>query len=357
MKITVETKELKNKLGQLSGVVENKAAIPVLSCVKLSTDNAGGYWLTANDLATAKSVPLTVKEAGEFDFFDAVLLPVKLRQVLTKLSTEVVSFGFDGTSIAVDAGAFHADIETLPVEQFPATPATPEATLDLDLKKLQTLIKRTKFAVPEAAGKFIIAASLLQSDGKKLSALGTDGIRLAYATAAGEFGLFEMVLPLTAQNLLEGFAGEKVKAAETESSLFFWNDQATIYVRKTPSKFPDLSQILKTKPVSSVKFPAGSLREALARASEIADSDRPVSGFSHDDGVLTIETQSGNGTSKENLAVSGEGKFSFKLNLDFLGDFVDKVEGGLVLNTQATGAVEFLAGDDFKYLLMPVGVK
>lgn len=357
MKITIETKELKNKLAQLSGVVENKAAIPVLSCVKLASPATieGQYTLTAHDLATAKSVPLVVKEAGDFDFFDAVLLPVKLRQVLTKLSTENVSLEFEGTKVSVQAGAFQADIETLPVEQFPATPENPADERELDLKQLQTLIKRTKFAVPETAGKFVIAASLLQSDGKKLSAVGTDGIRLAYAKVDGDFGKFEMVLPLTAQVLLEGMTGEKVRVSETEASLFFWNNTARIYVRKTPAKFPDLTQILNTKAASSIKFSAGSLRDAIGRASQIADAEKPVSKFIHKDGVLLIETKSINGTSTEKVAVSGDGKeFTFVLNLDHLGGFIDKVEGEIVFSSQGKGsATVFTSGPDSTYLLMP----
>jgi len=356
MKLTIQTKEFKNKLSQLSGVVENKSAIPALSCVKLETNAEGsGYTLTANDVSTSKSVPLVAEGSGDFDFFTAVLLPVKLRQVLSKLTTEKVTLDFEGTTIAVEAGAFKADIETLPVEHFPATPEPATEFRTLDLKALQKLIKRTKFAVPENEGKFVIAASLFQSTGKLLTAIATDGTRLAHAMAEGDFPQFnEMVLPTTAQNLLEGLDGDTVKIAESEASFFFENENAKIYVRKTPSKFPDLTHVLQTKPVGSVKFAAGSLAAAVERARMIADDDRPTSTFVIADN-LVLETKSGSGKSKEGVAIQGTIKHPpFTLNLDYLAEFINQVEGEVVLHLQGQGQVtDFRAGGDYRYLLMP----
>lgn len=363
MKVVFATKELKKKLSELSGVVEAKTVIQALSCVKLESSTDGKYSLTANDQATSKVVPISIQEGGDFDFFDAALLPNKLRSVLSKLSAEKVSLDFEGNAITVESGAFKATIETISVDQFPPTPDAPTEWQTINLKHLQTLIGRVQYALPEAKNSMVVAAAQIKSNGATLAALGTDGIRLAHAALDGPEQAhkpFDVLIPKTGLDLLKGLTGETIRMAETETNLFFENETVKLFVRKIPAKMPDLSVILNSVREGEINVATDAFKDAVSRAREIAD-DEPKAKFFIRDRKFVIEVAATGGGSGEeiNIGDSDKADFSFQLNLDHVSEFLNTVEAPKVsisISAKKNVAI-FQGGEGYRFFLVPYSGK
>jgi DNA polymerase-3 subunit beta len=368
MKVVVAVEELKKKLNQVRAVVDTKSTIPVLGFVRVEAKE-GKLRITGNDLSASLSVELNGKVEGE----GALLLPAApTAQVLGLLTTpEVTLSNVDSetgpyTHVVFDAGKeYNATFKTPKPDAFPEPDAVPTEIpiILIGVSTLQQLIERVIFCVPEADGKTNISVGLLESDGQRLRAVGTDGFKLAIAEADGPNEVFQFNLPKTAMTLLRGISGDKVSISESDTAFFFITESETLIVRKVHGQFPPYQRILPSEHKTEVTLSAKAFQDSLSLTLPIANPEEPRVQFTTAENSIILAATSdeiGSGQTSVPATFSGA-PADIILNADFLFSFLKEasnIENPLTVRVQASDKiVDFHAGPDYRFLIMPIAAQ
>lgn len=355
MKIKVAVRALENALRKLSSV-EGKGSMPVLTYAR-AVAGLGSLNLSATDLeATAR---LAVK--SENDGVGEILLPIKkLLGLLSTFEGEVTIATGKGNTLTVASGGYKGNLTTYAPADFPQLEAVPETGGHvLNLPILKKMAERVIFAIVQSEQKFVVSCGLLESDGKQVTLVGTDGNRMPLATAAFDAGVFSFVIPKRALSLLNDLDGETVTLFDSDQAYFFVTETATVSMQKANAQFPPYKSILPTTFKSEVIIQTAALKAALDRAKIVAEQKRPVVALEATEGVAALlvsamSVEAGDSSDQILAAITGPG-FRVGLNADQLTEFIGHVEGEIRIRiSDPTAAVDFLSGDSYRYVVMPL---
>jgi DNA polymerase-3 subunit beta len=363
MKATFSVSVLQHKLAQLSSVVKSSPNSPIYGYILLSVSSAGAS-LSGNDIAASLTVQIPVVSVAKEG---SVLLPAKvLRDLVSTLPEEEVTLeAVDASSLKLKSGRYSAKLHTELVENFPKFPKE-EFTFrtSLGLSVLLTLAEKSSFAVPPNDGKFSVNTALLESTGKHILLVGTDGHRLAVASVDASAAAFKLPLPKTALELLSALTGgETVDIKESEGAFIFETSLDTLLVRKTSGQFPPYEKLFPNGFKTQIKVDQKELLSAIERQLPLADKEVPAIVFETLTDKLSFHADSAvAGESEDDIAVKVTGPVvTFKLNGEHVRQFLDHAEGEVVINIggekqSAANAdvVDFNNGENYRYVIVPL---
>src|SRR3954465_11127368 len=180
--IKAKRDELLSPLAAVSGIIERRHTLPILSNVLIdSTAEAISF------LATDIEIQISAR-TGLAPSKDARSLTVGARKLLDILralpeSTEV-SLQPQDKRLLLKAGRSRFSLQTLPAEDFPKlAKAAGEATrLTLSQKALRRLLGLVQYAMAQQDIRYYLNGLLMVVDGGELKLVATDGHRLAFAS-------------------------------------------------------------------------------------------------------------------------------------------------------------------------------
>lgn len=358
MKVKIAVKDLSERLSQLGAVVDNKATIPSYSMVKLEVV---GEKATVTGTGPQGTFRAAIKAEASED--GAMLLPTKrLQEILPYLPEDSATFTTHESKIKVTSGRYKADLLTLPVENFQAAIDVPENhTAILGLPGLKALVEKVLFAVPPNDGKYVVSVALLDSDGKEIRMVATDGFRLVIAAQPGDAGVFQLQLPKSALDLLSDLNGDTVKVSESDSSFVFQTDLESLFVTKTSGAFPPYQKVLPTSHKTEFAIAAGPFTRAILRTAALADEETQAVAFSlaaNGEALVLKSASHASGFASDEVDVKSTGAAaSFALNTKMLLPFLEKAGGDLTVRIkEADTVVDFHAGPSYRFVIMPVVV-
>src|SRR5579884_3596361 len=125
MKFQVDRESFADAVAWAARVLPQKAALPVLSDLRLEADGDGQLSLSGFDyeVSARADLAVTTGEAG------AALVPGRLlAEIVRSLPAAPVEVGTDGNRITVTCGSARFGLPTLPLDEYPTLPAMPEVT-------------------------------------------------------------------------------------------------------------------------------------------------------------------------------------------------------------------------------------
>lgn len=357
MKVKFSTEELKSRLGQLAAVVAKKAAQPVYGFVRVVTGEAQALetkrpvYITGLDIDASLTVRLVNAEAdGDFD----VLVPFgKLLEILSSVTVaECTIEAADETKATFKAGKYRAELRPHPLVNWPTIPERPDVSVaTIGLAGFKDQLANVEFAVPASDGKHIVAVAKIESTvdapavGDKpavpgfLRAVATDGFRLAIASVVSSIGVFELIIPKPALELVKKLdGGEKLTILEAEAGFQFETDLETLTVSRSHGTFPQYERVFPATVNATITVDKSVLLAAIKRVTPLGDLEKPIISFKGAENGTAIELQ----TSSPDAG--GEGVFSnaasdeveakivgpaieFALNAKYLAPFLEKAYG------------------------------
>lgn len=356
MKIKVAVKALESALKKLAAV-QGKGNLPVLMHARLSSTRAGVVDLSATDLEAS----LRLSIPAQADSFGVVLLPIsRLQSLLSTFEGEVLINVGKNYNITVSSSNYSGKLVSIDPKEFPELPTVPAGDgTPLNLPILKLMGERVAFAIQNTDTQYAIPCGLLESNGTKVTLVGTEGNRLPIASAAIETPAFKFVVPKRALALLAELEGEVVKLFESDIAFFFQTDNVTFSMQKVSAEFPAYAEVLPAGFETEVKLQTSALKTAIARAKVVAENKRPIISLTAQDGVpsVSVAAMSVESGSSEDLipaTVTGPG-FRVGVNADFLTDFLGHVDGEITLRVStADNPLDFYHGDSYRYVVMPV---
>lgn len=358
---------LLNPLQTVTGVVERRHTLPILSNVLIET-SVEGLTFTATDLEV--QIRTTVIMSGASTGTAITVSARKLQDILRSLGDDsVVALDAKDNRLTVQAGKSRFQLQTLPAADFPrlATGAEELSRFSVSQKLFRGLLEKVQFAMAQQDIRYYLNGMLLSVEGRTLRAVATDGHRLSYAafTMEQEHEPAEVILPrktvLELIRLLRD-SDEPVEIVAKANQISFGFGSSELISKVIDGKFPDYTKVIPTSYEKRFKIERLALQQALQRAAILSNEKlRGVRLILTKDSLAVLCTNNEQEEAQEELALEYNGApMDVGFNVSYLLD---------VLNHLATDSVECAFGDasssmlttipsdsDFKYVVMPMRI-
>jgi len=195
MKLSAARDVLLKPLQAVIGVVERRQTMPILSNVLLvAKDNQ--LLVTATDLEVelVAQAEVSVEASGEITVSGRKLLDIC--RALPEGSD--VDISISGEKVVVRSGRSKFSLATLPAAEFPVVEDIKAGqTIEVRQDVLGRLIEKTHFSMAQQDVHYYLNGMLLETGGKYLRAVATDGHRLALCQAelGGSLNEQQVIVP------------------------------------------------------------------------------------------------------------------------------------------------------------------
>jgi DNA polymerase-3 subunit beta len=363
MKVSATREQLLGPLQSVIGVVERRQTMPILSNVLLSarTDKLA---VTGTDLEVelVAASAVTVQQPGE------VTVPGrKLLDIVRTLPDKVqVSLSREGEKLVIKGGRSRFSLSTLPAAEFPVIEdIQAQQVLRLSSQDCRRLIDKTHFAMAQQDVRYYLNGTLLETHGKTLRAVATDGHRLSLCEAVLEAGgkdTQQIIVPrkgvLELQRLVAGDGEIELSIGANHIRVQIGDVRLTS--KLIDGKFPEYGRVIPAKPPYMVSAPRDALRQALQRTSILSNEKYRGVRLQFGANLLTIQAHNPEQEEAEDqLEVAYQGEaleigFNVTYLLDALAAIeVDTVEIGLT-DANSSCLVQAPGDQTVKYVVMPM---
>jgi DNA polymerase-3 subunit beta len=359
--------ELLEPLAAVSGIIERRHTLPILSNVLIERGSSALSFL-ATDIEIQITARGEVESTGEAR---AVSVGArKLVDILRALPEGVeVTLQQQDKRMLVKAGKSRFALQTLPAEDFPrlAKPAGEVARFSLPQKALRKRLGLVQYAMAQQDIRYYLNGLLLVAEEKSLKLVATDGHRLAFASMALEAKLprQEVIVPrktvLELSKLLADSDAEvKIEISATQAAFTF--GQIELVSKLVDGKFPDYTRVIPSGHKNQLKIGREVLRQALSRAAILSNEKfRGVRWVLTDGSLKIVSSNTEQEEAEETLEVGYKGDaLDIGFNVNYLLDVLNNVAGSDVEcrfgDAASSALLSFPSEADFNYVVMPMRI-
>jgi DNA polymerase III subunit beta len=274
MKVSASRESLLGPLQSVMGVVERRQTMPVLANVLLIA-RGDKLTVTGTDLEVelVASATVTVQQAGDITVPGRKLLEIV--RALPEKST--VSLVREAERVVVKAGRSRFTLSSLPASEFPVVEEIhSRQAIRVSREQFRRLIEKTHFSMAQQDVRYYLNGTLLETSGKKLRAVATDGHRLSLAEtdlAEAMDGSQQVIVPrkgiLELQRILGGEGDIELSIGTNHVRAQIGDIRFTS--KLIDGKFPEYGRVIPNKPPFSMSAGRDLLRQALQRTSILSN--------------------------------------------------------------------------------------
>ena len=249
MQLTISREALLRPLQLVSGVVERRQTLPVLSNVSLVVKN-NELSLTGTDLEVELVGRVSIDAANEPG---AVTVPArKLLDICKSLSDDAeIEMKLNDAKLQVKSGRSRFTLTTLPATEFPSIEEEPDTfSLTMSQEKLRDLLESTSFAMAQQDVRYYLNGMLFEVAKDYLRVVATDGHRLAMETLNMDNSISEtqqLILPrkgITELSRLLSDDGGDIDLTFGQNHIRAKIPEFTFTSKLVDGKFPDYNRVL-----------------------------------------------------------------------------------------------------------------
>jgi DNA polymerase-3 subunit beta len=363
MKFSAEREAILSPLQAVIGVVERRQTMPILANVLVS-GRGDQLSITATDLEVelVASAKANIQQAGEVTIPGRKLLDI-LRALPDRAS---VSLTVEGERAVLRSGKSRFTLATLPAADFPLVDdIRTQHSVTLPQSALKTLLDKTHFSMAQQDVRYYLNGMLVESEGKKLRTVATDGHRLALCETQldAEGGApHQVIIPrkgvLELQRLVSG--EEPVELAIGTNHVRAQIGSIRFTSKLIDGRFPEYGRVIPANPSKQVKADRDALRAALQRAAILSNEKYRGIRLSVKSGLLTLQAHNPEQEeAEEELEVNYTGdEMEIGFNVNYLLDALAAIDGpevelGL---TDSNNSCLLTSGSNAsaKYVVMPM---
>jgi DNA polymerase-3 subunit beta len=334
MKFTAEREDLLAALQAAIGVVERRQTMPILANVLLGAKE-GRVAVTATDLEVELVAHAAVKIAAE----GATTVPGrKLLDICRSLPDKAtIHFAQEGDRAVIRAGKSRFTLSTLPAGEFPVVEEmNVQQTMEVPQADLKRLLDRTHFSMAQQDVRYYLNGMLLESDGKMLRTVATDGHRLALceidlpAKGKGQ----QIIVPrkgvLELQRLLGSDGSLELTVGTNHIRVQIGDIRFTS--KLIDGRFPEYGRVIPASPPRVLTADREVLRGALQRTSILSNEKYRGIRLSLKGNALTVQAHNPEQEeAEEEVEVQYDGEdLEVGFNVNYLMDAIAAIEGSEV---------------------------
>jgi DNA polymerase-3 subunit beta len=340
----------------------------ILQNVRLDAGD-GQVRLMATDMEVG--VRLLIDEVEVSAPGSAVIPVSRLRGILQESTDDVLEISADANRILVTGKNSRFELQGQSPDEFPEVADFSEDNYyKVPAEALRGLIRRTLFATDAESSRYALSGVLLEIDGNTLTAVGTDGRRLAKmecpVEVVGEPKTGSAtIVPSRAMQLIERTLphgdDETVCLAPHDNELLVKHRNAVFYTRLVEGRFPRWRDVLPRRTDSSkINLSVGPMYTALRQAAIVASEDSRGVDFTFRNGSLILSNQTAEvGQSRIEVPVAYEDEEELTITLDhrYVADFLKVLEPekSFVFDVENGEQAAYCETDDkYGYVIMPL---
>jgi DNA polymerase-3 subunit beta len=363
--LAIPKNDLLPRLLMVAGAVDKRQSLAILSNILIRVEN-NTLTLTATDLEMEISAHLSCD--SEFSDRQITVPAKKFIDIIRSLDDETTpKLTFKPGTVSISSGRSHFKLATLPAEEFPVSDQeASEIEFSLAKADLIHLLQSTHFAMSQQDVRFFLNGLLLEFDGQTITAVATDGHRMAICKCSSEVKLshHRLLLPRKGVQellrLLNSVQDERLKVVAGKSSFRLICNDYTFSSKLIESRFPPYNKAI---PVGNDKFvllEKESLKRSLARILILAnEKSRAVLMHVHDNSLTLVANNQEQEEATEVLEATVDGdEIKLGINAGYLLDVLNYMPDGLVRLSMSTTdrsiLVESLLDEQYQYIIMPM---
>jgi len=375
VKFRVERDVLAEAVAWAARSLPARPPVPVLAGLMLDANSDGGGRLVLSsfdyEVSARVEVAADISEPGV-----ALVSGRLLADISRSLPARPVEVTTDGAKVVVTCGSSRFTLLTLPVEDYPALPEMPGASGSLRGDVFAAAVAQVAVAAGRDDTLPVLTGVRLEIEAEKITMAATDRYRLAVRDLAWtpeQAGLSAIALvpARTLSDTAKALAGaDKVTVAlagapSGDGLVGFEGGGRRTTSRLLDGEFPKYKSLLPAESASVATVETAGLIESVRRVALVAERNTPIR-LSFSGGEVTLEAGTGDeAQASESLDASLTGDdISIAFNPSYLLDglnALDTAHAELRFTASTRPAVlagkdsaDATAGDDYRYLLMPV---
>jgi DNA polymerase III subunit beta len=363
MKLTATREDILAPLQSVIGVVERRQTMPVLANVLLAArDNRLNVTGTDLEVELVATSSANVAQPGDITVPGRKLLDI-FRSLPEKTS---VTLSTEGERVSVRAGRSRFTLSSLPAAEFPLVEEiNAQQTLSVAQGEFRRLIDKTHFSMAQQDVRYYLNGLLLETDGKMLRAVATDGHRLALCEMelSGKARATHQVI-VPRKGVLEL---QRILGTEGQVDL----DVGTNHVRGKigdirftskliDGRFPEYARVIPSNPSRIVEADRETLRQALQRTAILSNEKYRGIRLTARPGLLVLQAHNPEQEEAEDqVEVDYQGEeVEIGFNVNYLLDALsaidtDKVEIGLT-DANSSCLIRAPGTSQTRYVVMPM---
>jgi DNA polymerase-3 subunit beta len=359
--------ELLEPLSAVSGIIERRHTLPILSNVLIER-GAGALSFLATDIEIQITARSAVEPSGEAR--SVTVGARKLVDILRALPQDAeVTLQQQDKRMTLKSGKSRFALQTLAAEDFPrlAKPAGEVARFSLPQKALRRLIGLVQYAMAQQDIRYYLNGLLMVVDGGELKLVATDGHRLAFASMALPSKLPRQELIVPRKTVLElakllGDVEDEVRIELSATQAAFSFGSVDLVSKLIDGKFPDYTRVIPTGNKNSLDIGRDTLRQALLRAAILSNEKfRGVRWVLTDGTLKIVSSNTEQEEAEETLEVDYKGDaLDIGFNVNYLLDALNNVAGDKVScsfgDSASSALLHFPSEPDFRYVVMPMRI-
>jgi DNA polymerase-3 subunit beta len=363
MKLTASREDLLGPLQSVIGVVERRQTMPVLANVLLAArDNKLSITGTDLEVELVASTQVSVQQSGDITIPDRKLLDI-FRSLPEKTS---ITLATDGERVSLRAGRSRFTLTSLPAAEFPLVEEiNAQQTLNVAQGEFRRLIDKTHFSMAQQDVRYYLNGLLLETDGKALRAVATDGHRLAIAemTLEGKArATHQVIVPRKGVLELQRILGTEgtIELAVGTNHVRAQIGDIRFTSKLIDGRFPEYGRVIPASPPRMVEADREALRQALQRTAILSNEKYRGIRLTARPDLLTIQAHNPEQEEAEDqVEVSYKGEeVEIGFNVNYLLDALsaidgDKVEIGLT-DSNSSCLIHAPGTAHTRYVVMPM---
>ncbi|MCY4472037.1 MAG: DNA polymerase III subunit beta [Kistimonas sp.] len=353
MKFIINRETLLKPLLLVSSVVENKQTMPVLSNILIRAEEDSLH-LTGSDTeveligripldASPESTGITTAPAR------------KLLDICKSLpdNSEILFSTKDNQSqMACSSGRSRFTLSTLPAETFPVSQEEPASvSFSIASNALRRLIDRTGFAMSTQDVRYYLNGMLFKISEQTLTAVATDGHRLAVSSEITEEGVTEgkqVIVPRKAVLELARLVAEgedNVTITLGQNHICAHTGPFSFTSKLVDGKFPDYERVIPYGGQKSMLADRQTLRQALSRAAILSNAKHRGVNLTLENNTMKMAANNPEQEQAEDeIPVNyADAELKISFNVDYLRD---------VLSVATSDTIQMIFSDSFSSVLI-----
>jgi len=365
MKFSINRDAFLKPLQVVSGAVERRHTLPILSNLLLQVDN-GQLKLTGTDLEVelVSSVPL---ESADMDA--AVTVPAKkLLDIVRSLPEgSTIEFTSQEDSATVKSGRSKFKLSTLSSDVFPNIDDwKSDIHLVTEQAILKDLMEKTHFSMANQDVRYYLNGMLFETDNGMLRSVATDGHRLAMSTCAiDQPGLAQRQVIVPRKGVVEllrllGDDDQEVSVSIGNNHIRVETPELVFTSKLVDGRFPDYRRVLPSGGDKVVVAHRDALRQSFGRASILSNEKFRGVRLNLSSGELCITaTNPEQEQAEEVIEVDYQGDdleigFNVSYLLDVLNNIDDEQVSFTLSDSNSSALIEPQHDESCCYVIMPM---
>lgn len=358
MLLHIERAPLANALAKLSGIIERRNTMPILGNVLLTaSENTLTIKGSDLDIEATATVAANVTDPG------AITVSAQMLTDIAKKAPAGALIKMElGNELTVSFGRSSFSLATLPASDFPVM-ATEEYETDFDITgdDMARLFGMTAFAMSTEETKYYLNGVYMHHTDHGLTAVATDGHKLARVTA-GDVGEFPgVIVPRKTVAQIKGIDGD-TRVSVSATKVRFASDAVTIVSKVVDGTYPNYASIIPRDYQDSLTVDASAMRAAADRVAMVSDDKVRAVKLAIGEGIIGMSSRGGMAGATDEVDAEVDGIHTvIGFNSRYLSEVLSVCDGGKVKigYTDKGGAAVFSPASDagFLALLMPFRVQ